>query len=166
MLVTLANSSYSTSISSKAASAIAGSSAMTAAIGSPTYLHFVDRDNRLIFVGRAVFVIELFNIVASQGGNHPGQFFRFGGIDFQQASMRHGTPKYLGMAHARQLNVACIDGLAGHLFEASTRCAFLPTTLKVCMSFMIGSETKATVPDCHRGRNSYLRIFGLSFSGK
>ena len=47
--------------------------------------NLVHRDNRLIFVGGAIFVVEVFDVVASQGGNDAGQLLRFGRIDFDQS---------------------------------------------------------------------------------
>ncbi len=80
--------------------------------------HFVDCDNGLIFIGRAVLVIEGLNIVARQRRDHPGKFFRLRGIDLDELRVSDGAAQYPRMRHARKLDIARVDRLAGDFFDA------------------------------------------------
>ena len=63
--------------------------------------YLVDRDDRLIFVGRAVFVIESLNIVAGERGDHSRKRFRLGSLDFDELRVRHRTSEDRARAPCR-----------------------------------------------------------------
>ena len=80
--------------------------------------YLVDRDDRLIFVGRAVFVVESLDIVAGERRDHSRKRFRFGSIDFDELRVRHRTSEDARVRHARELEIGRVDRLARDFFDA------------------------------------------------
>ncbi len=130
--------------------------------------HFVHGDDGLVFIGRAVFIIEALDVVARQRGDHSRQFFRSRGVDLDQFGVSHGTAQDARMGHAGQLDVAGVDRLAADFFDGVDAVRIGADDFQVMLGLHNGLQKRkghgefATVARAQR----YLRILGLSFSGK
>src|ERR1044072_3286889 len=80
--------------------------------------HFVDRHDRLVFIGGAVLVVEGLDMVAREGGDHTAQRLRLRRVYLHKPRMGMRASENSCVSHARQLNIGVVNCLAGDFFNA------------------------------------------------
>src|SRR5581483_7364227 len=101
-----------------------------------------------------------------QRRDHAGKIFRLGGVDADNLRVRDRTSQNPRVRHARKLEIAGVKRFARDFFDAVDAVRARPRD-RVAGFFHRDAPEKKPRRTGRRGRlAAYLRIFGLSFSGK